>query len=150
MNRSLPIIAVFILAGNVSLLPPVLAAGPPPMAPASTGQNNDQTNTCGFGTIQDWRPIDRHTLIVWLDGRKDSNARVLELDQACQAIKFTDSIAFKTMDKFHICSYGGDAIIADGQLCTIRRIRTYNPEKDKILGGKKNTRKDDASPGFAS
>lgn len=89
------------------------------------------TSDCGFGEVNDWKAIDDHTLVVWFNNHNDRNARVIELNQACHSLRFTDTIAFKTMDRFRVCSYGGDAVLSGGERCTIGRVRAYDPAKDR-------------------
>ena len=89
------------------------------------------TNECGFGDVYDWKALNDYTLIVWFNNHDNRNARVVELEQPCPGLRFHDTIAFKTRDRFQVCSYGGDSIIVNGQRCAIGRIRAYDPLKDK-------------------
>ena len=97
------------------------------------------TNECGFGDIYDWKALNDYTLIVWFNNDDNKNAKIVQLDQPCDALRFRDTIAFKSMNRFQLCSYGGDSVIAGGQRCTIGRIRAYRPAQASTAAEIKKT-----------
>lgn len=125
-----PVVAL-IMAGGCSATGSQTAAedgAPSPDRPA------EMSSACGFGSVHDWRAIDRRSLVVWFTNNKVENARLIELNFPCDRLPFADAIAFETKDRFRVCSFGGDAVIVDGQRCSIGRVSPYDPQKHRIPG----------------
>ncbi len=113
--------------------PPVTDSKPATDQPVDDKAGDDKAgdktrSDCGFGSVYDWRAIDDRHLVIWFNSRKDENARFVELNMSCQGLRFADTIALDTRDRFRVCSYGGDAVLVDGQRCTIGQISAYDPK----------------------
>jgi hypothetical protein len=133
----LRIFALTALLGSslIFLSLPAAAEQAAPQSGSKTARQPDKlpkmTNQCGFGDVYDWKAINDHSLIVWFTNHNDKNARVIELDRACPSLMFEDTIAFKTRDRFRVCSFGGDAVFAGGERCSIGEVRAYDPAVDR-------------------
>lgn len=67
------------------------------------------TNQCiFFRTLYDWKPLNRHNLIVWAPSRK--HPYHLQLDRPCQNLRFAHTIGF-TSTNGRLCGFGGDSIL---------------------------------------
>lgn len=67
------------------------------------------TNQCiFFRTLFDWKPLNRHNLIVWAPSRK--HPYHLQLDRPCQNLRFAHTIGF-TSNNGRLCGFGGDSIL---------------------------------------
>jgi hypothetical protein len=67
------------------------------------------TNQCiFFRTLYDWKPLNRHNLIVWAPSR--SHPYHLQLDRPCQNLRFAHTIGF-TSNNGRLCGFGGDSIL---------------------------------------
>jgi len=71
----------------------------------------ETTNQCiFFRTLYDWKPLNRHNLIVWAPSRK--HPYHIQLDRACHNLRFAHAIGFTSKDG-RLCGFGGDAIIVN-------------------------------------
>jgi hypothetical protein len=69
----------------------------------------DTTNQCiFFRTLYDWKPLNRHNLIVWAPSRK--HPYHLQLDRPCQNLRFAHTIGF-TSNNGRLCGFGGDSVL---------------------------------------
>ena len=67
------------------------------------------TNQCiFFRTLYDWKPLNRHNLIVWAPSRK--HPYHLQLDRPCQNLRFAHTIGF-TSNNGRLCGFGGDSVL---------------------------------------
>lgn len=67
------------------------------------------TNQCiFFRTLYDWKPLNRHNLIVWAPSR--NHPYHLQLDRPCQNLRFAHTIGF-TSTNGRLCGFGGDSIL---------------------------------------
>ena len=67
------------------------------------------TNQCiFFRTLHDWKPLNRHNLIVWAPSR--NHPYHLQLDRPCQNLRFAHTIGF-TSTNGRLCGFGGDSIL---------------------------------------
>ncbi len=89
------------------------------------------TQKCVFmRTLYNWKPVDRYSLIAWINNSK--HAVLIELDQPCFSLPFAETIAFTSNADGRLCSWGGDAVIVDGDRCTIGAINDWDLKTKKI------------------
>jgi hypothetical protein len=72
-----------------------------------------------FNTLYDWKAVDWYNLIIWAPSRKYPYH--LELETACDALRFVDTIAFTSHDN-RLCGYGRDSVIVGHDRCRIGAI----------------------------
>ena len=123
MTRPATVLALLLAA----CLPMAAAAKEeaPDIPPIETlGRGNDCT---WARSIDDWKPVDRDHILIHGPGRRDRF--LVRVTGTCMANpRFETAIGIQSSDE-QLCPYGGDALIMDGERCTILNMWRLPQEK---------------------
>lgn len=74
-------------------------------------------------SIDDWKVLDAYNLVIYAPAR--TAAYHLELVTYCRPLQFANRIGIASRLDGRLCAFGGDALLAGDQRCTIGAIRPY-------------------------
>ncbi|HYC02505.1 MAG TPA: DUF6491 family protein [Azospirillaceae bacterium] len=125
-TRAVPLHALILGAALLAALPALAQDKPPPELPPreSLGAGNDCT---WARTIDDWQAVDREHIIIKGPSKRDRF--LVRFGGACTMSdpKFESQIGIQSSDE-RLCPYGGDALLLDGERCTILNMWKLPPE----------------------
>lgn len=90
-----------------------------------------RANCFRIATIDHWRVIDSHQLIVYGPRRRD--AYHVRLLHGCHGLRMTETVGFRARGTSRICGEAGDQLIVPEGRCAIRSVRAISPAEQKIL-----------------